>query len=374
MRIKEKPEDFVVIEKTNFSIAEPSKYYDQFKFMGIKDNGIPGDYTIYVLKKKNLSTTQAIKIIAKQFRLSKYRISFSGEKDKKAITYQLISIYKGPKKSMFLDNLELYYIGLSDKPVKLGSHLGNYFEIKVYAESPKGFDVFPNYFDVQRFGDKRLVNHLIGKHLIKNECEEAAKILLTFVGKESKKTIKVRQLIKEYWNNIEKLKKVIPLMPKALDIEKAYLQSFIEKKDYCKAFKAIPKWILMLFIHSYQSYIFNETLKMYLKNKTKIIKIRDLLEFYFADYYENIEIPLIGYKVNAKGEIKEIIDYLLDKEGITIEMLKNKKVVGTYRKGFQKMYDLKIKKNQKWLTKFYLEKGSYATVAIRSLFLEPIDF
>jgi len=59
MRIKEKPEDFVVIEKTNFSIAEPSKYYDQFKFMGIKDNGIPGDYTIYVLKKKNLSTTQA---------------------------------------------------------------------------------------------------------------------------------------------------------------------------------------------------------------------------------------------------------------------------------------------------------------------------
>ena len=381
MKIKQKPEDFIVIEKSHLIVKEDPNWQniEKFKHMGIEVDLSKGenDYSYYVLEKKLLSTFQAIKLVANAFRLSKYRIGFAGEKDKKALTYQFISIKDGPAKDYKGQNFSVYYLGKGNKPIRMAELEGNFFEIRVYSQNPpKGYTIFPNYYDVQRFGDKRLINHLIGREILKGNCEEAVKILLTYTGKESKKATKFRLFLQENWGNF---KEALRLIPKALDVEKAVLQFLIKKQDYCRALKKLHPRIRGLFIHAYQSYVFNETLKELIKRKLDdFVTIKDLLEFYFTDREIIDYIPIVGADIKLEGEVGEIIKEILEKDGIELEAFKNNPIYkesGTKRKAFVKAENFSYKKeSSSWLVRFYLPRGSYATVALRSIFLEPIEF
>ncbi len=381
MKIKQKPEDFIVIEKSKLVVKEKPNWenIEKFKHMGIevKEEKGENNYSYYVLEKKNLSTFQAIKLVSNAFHLSKYRIGFAGEKDKRALTYQFISIKEGPEKDYYGENFKVYFLGKGDKPIRMAELEGNYFILTVYAEKPKGFRIFPNYYDVQRFGDKRLINHLIGREILRGNCEEAVRILLTYPGRESKKATIFREFLRENWG---RFREALKLIPKALDVEKAVLQFLIKKEDYCRALKKLHPRIRGLFIHSYQSYIFNETLKELIRRKTEnYVTVKDLLEFYFTDKKIVNKIPLVGHDTKLKGEVGEIIKELLEKDGISLESFRNNPIYresGTYREAFVEMKNLEVKKLDinKWRVRFFLPRGSYATIALRSLFLEPIEF
>ncbi len=129
-RLKEKPEDFIVHEITEngMSIAAPlldiEKYYESentFKnlpesaekdkrgFFYDKTNHYPflklsyedgkfivrknkADIYVCTLVKYNISTASSIKLLAKYLGISPQYIQFSGNKDKRAVTYQEISV------------------------------------------------------------------------------------------------------------------------------------------------------------------------------------------------------------------------------------------------------------------------------------------
>jgi len=381
MIIKEKPEDFYVKEIINLNKKRPG---ETFKY--------------FILQKRNLTTIRAIKIISRKLKISKKRISFAGEKDKKAITEQYIAIRGLKEYKEFYDfgNVKLKYIGSFAEPISISDIIGNEFKIivrKVNEEEKKRFlenieifkEGFVNYFDDQRFGDVRCNNHLIGKEIIKRNWEEACKILLTFISeKESKIALEARKWLKENWGN---WREAVKKFPKWLDIELAVLNYLIKyPNDFLGALKNIHRRLLRLFIHSYQSYLWNKAVSEYIKEITqnyKILKL-EIGELHVPMEKEKIcklkdeKFPIIGYDTNLKSmkeSYRKIIEKILKEENIKTEdffFLEESylSAEGSLRNIIAEPENLEyeIKEDNIYL-KFILDKGSYATMFIKHLFL-----
>ena len=127
--------------------------------MKFKDSG---NYIYLKLTKRNRTTLDCIKEIAKALHLPENKIGFAGNKDKIAITEQYISI-PASKTEMIakvrLENVSLNTVGFGDDPITLGNLEGNSFEIVIRNLDQKNLDLnvtekinyVENYFDEQRF-------------------------------------------------------------------------------------------------------------------------------------------------------------------------------------------------------------------------------
>ncbi|MFH0752484.1 MAG: tRNA pseudouridine(13) synthase TruD [archaeon] len=313
MKIKENPEDFIVKEKLKLEIG----------------NGL---YAYYILKKKQWNTLNAVREIAKRLNINEKKISYAGLKDKQAITEQYISILDGRKdyENVQINDIELIYVGNGPERVHLGQLEGNQFEIVVKdAGEAKTRKVMPNYFDEQRFGREN-TNATVGKALVQKDFKKTCEIL-------------------------------------RLDIEENNYIGALQKQGR----------IIKLYFHSYQSKLFNLILSEYIKKKHKYKEIDcgyAQLAFPEEDIKEEIKIPLIHFDMEAEEELKEIINEVLIKEGIllkdfVIKQLPELVSQTEYRDGFVEIKNLQIEGAK---LKFELQKGSYATVAIKTLFLHNL--
>ncbi|MCF7872344.1 tRNA pseudouridine(13) synthase TruD [Candidatus Woesearchaeota archaeon] len=339
-KLKQTPEDFQVFEI-------PDRTW-------LKE----GNYQVWKLTKKNYNTEDAIQQICKTLNLERKFISYAGTKDKNAITEQYITIKNKPKETiqnLKLKDIHLEFQGCTNQPLSLGNLKGNKFKITIRnlekntaekilelnqktTQTPKQNKQIPNYFDEQRFQKN---NAEIGKLLIK---------------KEYKKTY---ELLKNDHQYGEKLKE--------------YLKE--NKNDYINAIRTIPKKILKLYIHSYQSKLWNHTTNIILKTYKKE-KIPDTT-------------PLIGFGTETQNEkTKKILNKIMEEEKITerdfiIKEIPELTTEGTTRKTYIDLQDLKINKPKKdeintqndknplfkITTEFTIGKGSYATIIIKHLIL-----
>ena len=159
------------------------------------------------------------------------------------------------------------------------------------------------------------------------------------------------------------MEKAIKLILK--DFENFKIKNHLEKtpNDFVGAFKTISKKIQTIYIHSYQSYIFNEILK----------KIK---------FEKQSEICLVNFNSKNKKNIESIQNEILEKDKISKKDFELKHIptlnceMLAYRKIFSKpkniLYkicrDEIFKKNKKIVLKFSLEKGEYATNIVNQLF------
>ncbi|MBI4448151.1 tRNA pseudouridine(13) synthase TruD [Candidatus Woesearchaeota archaeon] len=103
MKIKEKPEDFIVNEVNNLKMV------------------VEGPYVYFLLKKTDLTTEEAVRVLAKKFGIKEKNIGVAGNKDKKAVTQQYISIKTNQKISKFkMQNLELTFLGFGKERICMG--------------------------------------------------------------------------------------------------------------------------------------------------------------------------------------------------------------------------------------------------------------
>lgn len=311
-KIKHLPEDFIVRE-----IAEHK--FDE-----------NGRFSYYLLKKRDYSTVRAIEVISEKLGVNRKFVNFAGNKDKIAVTEQYISIQGGPKTNFTISDIELKYIGRGQERINLGGLLGNHFEIivrnlsdKEILSIKKGTTEIPNYFDDQRFG-KNKDNHVVGKHILKRQFKLAC----------------------EHIHETE--------------------EWLIKKpNDYIGALRSIDKSILRMYIHSYQSYLWNKMAGSMAKNK------------------ENIKIPLLGFGTEISGkQLTKTSEKLLNEEKITqrefiLREMPELTSEGGERDLFIEMKNLNIGKPEpdelnygfkKVLLSFDLAKGSYATVVVKFLF------
>mgnify|MGYP001163227404 CR=1 FL=1 len=298
-----------------------------------------GNYSYYILRKKDIGTAEAISKISRKLNIDKKYINFAGNKDKKAVTSQHISISRGPENDFEDANWSLKFMGKFKERINLGDLNGNHFEITIrnIESAPKTKDYFVNYFDEQRFSKN---NAEIGKLIVKKDFKSACEL-----------------------------------------IENEKMEYFLVEKpnEYANALKSEKK-LVKIYIHAFQSYLWNKYASEYVRKYGKNIKNSDysLGKLYFGDI-ENKKIPLVGFGTDIDEEMK----ILLKEEGISqrdflIKSIPELSSEGDERDLIVKAENVKIEKlanddlnkgKKKVVISFNLPKGSYATMFIKSLFL-----
>jgi len=419
--IKTKPTDFLVREITNRAEQEEGKYL------------------IAELTKENWDTHNVINEISRRLRVSRNRIGFAGTKDKVAVTTQKISIWGEDIAETELERLKiadvsLKLIGRSNKAVSLGDLHGNEFEIVVRDIEGSKEEIkrkiaaitaeieneggVPNFFGVQRFGIRRPITHVVGKHLIRGELKEAVLSYISDVfPNESEEAKQARLLCKE--GELKGLKEGLKKMPPFLRYEKAMLNELVKngrerrsinESDFLSAFSVLPKNLQKLFVHAYQAYLFNLVLSRRMKQNLPfdealvgdVVCFRD--RFGLADLHKDrmekvtedkieainrlikrgrafVTVPAFGYETEfAEGVEGEIEREVLKDEDVELNDFYIEKIPEISSKGIRRpvLVPVKVELSDEEVSdddmnsgrnkvnlKFFLPKGSYATVVLR---------
>lgn len=382
--LKRSPEDFYVEEIIDLELGD-------------------GDYCVLRITKKNWDTLKLVRKIAKVLRISQKRISFAGTKDKRAVTVQHFSV-KGAKKeelqNLNIKDVEIEFLGYSKREIKLGDLLGNFFRIRVHGcENGDRFEEIrseleekgvPNFFGEQRFGT-RFITHEVGKLILQKNFREAFWVYVAKPSEAEKGEIgKIRRELWECRNPDFGLRE----LPKHFFYERALLQKLKEGLEERRALLSLPKTLKMMFIHAYQSYLFNRilskriedfgTLKAifeddwacYVTYKTRKPSFTDFsrvgvnrkrVEFLMEKGYATLALPLIGYETKLKGWCRIAKEFLAE-DDLEISSFKTEdkefSSSGSYRSADipLKITDLKF---ENCVFEFYLPAGCYGTVFLR---------
>jgi len=317
--IKQVPEDFVVEE-----IAERDFNHEK------------GKYSIYLMRKRNYNTEDAIQEICRKLNIQRKNIGYAGAKDRNAVTSQCISVL-GKAKELHMNDVFLEHLGYSDEPISLGSLKGNKFIITVRnldkeeeerIMEKKGLDKFINYFDSQRFSKN---NAELGKLILKRKYKEACELIIL---EESRISDELKRFLVD------------------------------NKNAYLNALKMIPRKTLMIYVHAYQSLLWNKAAKEAILQEIDLEKIR-----------------ILGFGTELEGEINEIYEKILSEEEITLRdfILRDFPEIsleGEHRDGYARVFDFKCgdfendelnKDRKKVQIQFFLQKGAYATMAVKHL-------
>lgn len=165
LKIKQRPEDFVVNEVLGFDPSDE------------------GDHCFLYIEKKNCTTLYVRELLAKLFNIKPMHVGYSGLKDKHAVTQQLFSIKTNEEDKVInrrfilgdqssSQSIQVLSKRRHSRKLKIGTHKANHFQIFI-ADIKGGSDHidnadyqeiceqvlneirmygFPNYFGNQRFG------------------------------------------------------------------------------------------------------------------------------------------------------------------------------------------------------------------------------
>lgn len=357
--LKEKPEDFKVKEIINFKTKNKGKY------------------AYFLLKKRNWTTLKALQKIAAQLNINVNSLKSAGTKDRDAVTEQYVSacnIKKSQLENLKIKDLELKFVGYNDFPIHLGQLKGNEFVIKIRnfdkpVSCGKDF-VFPNYFGEQRFGGTRSNTHMIGKEILLGNYAEAAKVLLTKTFPEETDEYKAFSVFAG--KNWGCWGKILEKTPHYLVPETMLLRSLSKKNDFFAAFQNLPKQLFTMYVHAYQSFLWNKTLSKFIahnfEHETAPFQYGGLNFLKNAQRVDNFKIPMA--RQNVKSALKELNEVLAE-EGADLKNF-NQALLSKHdvlRNAFEKTKNFRKTeyKNREQTVSFFLPRGSYATVAIEQL-------
>ncbi len=165
---KQSPRDFVVEE------------IPLYEFSG------EGEHLVLFVRKKNLSTTEMIGIIARYLGIKNKEIGYAGLKDKHAMTKQYISLHKKYEEALEKfahESIKIISKTYHNNKIRIGHLKANRFYIRLKKVNPtsatkidevlKNIEQWgmPNFFGYQRFGNDGN-NHILGEKLAKGEARE----------------------------------------------------------------------------------------------------------------------------------------------------------------------------------------------------------
>ena len=392
--IRSSPHDFLVDE-----------VFEELSYEG-------GRYLVLEVEKTDWDTHHLIREMARKLRISQKRFGWAGTKDKRAVTVQRISIMnldEAELKRITLPGLKIKVLGRTNRSVGLGDLLGNRFRITIrdlacpepgatlarITEETMQQKGVPNYFGVQRFGETRPVTHKVGESLARGKIEEAVYVYLAlpFSG-EPERTREARERL---WVSRD-IPSALKDFPEYLHHELAMLNYLAEHPgDYAHSFDVLSVNLKRLFVHAYQSYLFNKILSHRLDAKLSLDRAVEGDVVCFAKEglpdmdkqqavtMENIEavrrlaergrafvtLPLIGFETKlAEGIQGEIERAVLNDENVSqgnfrVEENPELGSRGTRRAALCPVKpQIRVEGNMAEL-EFVLPKGSYATVVLR---------
>lgn len=339
MQLKTIPEDFVVVE---LPLREPTG---------------DGDYLVVELAKRNTTTERAVSELARALDLPRKALGYAGAKDSRALTRQRVTIRADERVTQAITRLRptvwsVRVIGRDREPLALGLLKGNRFEIVARDLAPTEIAhplaTFPNYFDEQRFST---ANVDIGRSILQGKYKVAADLV---ISTDPDAAARMREYLADHPN------------------------------DAVAALKLVPRHILLMYAHAYQSFLYNEVLTRWIRTQdpdatpvpgpvpilvpSKGLPVVDIpmvgfdsdLVEPFAGWYEEL---LVADELTPRDFVVRAIPFL------TLEGTTRKSVVPIdgLVMGEREDDDLHPGKSKQTIT-FSLAKGSYATLAIKCLY------
>lgn len=239
--------------------------------------GDKGDYLIVRVEKANWETHHLLRDMARQLGISDERIGIAGIKDKRAITAQLMSIRgiaADDLGKIALPGVTVVALGRSHKSIAPGALKGNDFDITIRCICLEPAEIerriaavsdeiaaaggVPNFFGYQRFGIKRPVTHLVGEQIVKGDIEGAA---MTFIARSFPWEKPENREARDFVQDTRDFGKGLEIYPLNLRYERTMMHHLIERPgDYRGAFRALPGGLITMFVHAFQSYLFNRML------------------------------------------------------------------------------------------------------------------
>ena len=372
------------------------------------------------IEKVGRTTLDVVLDIARDLHIDRKRMGFAGMKDKKALTRQWICIANMDSEEQFrqVENLDIYKTDFLEitrgrKKLRMGQLKGNKFRILIrdLDDIQKSADVanevlkeleitgVPNYYGWQRFGKPRTNTHLVGEALVQNDLAEAVR---RYIGNPSESESEENQMARQAYDDGD-LEKSLELMGRGMRYEKMMIRQLIKDskkgeltdKAYMNALHALPKPLQRMFVHAYQSYLFNDAvsrrtemgINRYIEGDIIIDPeeriIRDRTPEEYQELIDNFEanptVPLYGTKVPfAGGEVGEmeksvLESYNLDKSDFEVPKMPRLGSHGLRRSLRFQVWDASAKAcDEGVMAEFSINKGSYATAVLREIMKKDV--
>uniref|UniRef100_A0A3Q1IZN8 Pseudouridylate synthase 7 homolog n=1 Tax=Anabas testudineus TaxID=64144 RepID=A0A3Q1IZN8_ANATE len=320
-----------------------------------------GSFCHFVLYKENKDTMDAINVLSKFLRLRPNMFSYMGTKDKRAITVQEIAVLKITAERLAhlnkcLMNLKVGNFCYKNHPLKLGELQGNHFTVVIRNISGTDEQVhqamsslkqtgFINYYGMQRFGTTAVPTQNVGRAILRNDWNEVIDLILKpRPGAEKEFMVRCR----EEWAKTQDPEAALKKLPNKRCVEGQLLRglSMYGKKNIVTAFGLIPRNNRLMYIHSYQSVVWNtmvsrriEAFGLKAVEGDLVLKGTHVLSAENAESYSihDIVMPLPGFDViYPTHHVGKGYRELLAADGLDIDNMRHKvkdySLAGAYRR------------------------------------------
>lgn len=377
-----------------------------------------GPNTWFFIEKIGRETLDVVLDVARELHVDRKRMGFAGMKDKRAITRQWLCVSNSEVEQIKELEDKIYKVKIlkimqNQKKLRIGQLIGNKFRLLIRETKNPEKDVetarevmaelesigVPNYFGWQRFGNKRPNTHVVGKMMLENNLK---KVVDAYIGNPYPEEPEHIKEVREMYDD-GKLQEAFEAMPRGMRYEKMMLKTLLkemkkqkvddvrdlDENAYKWAIESLPKPLKRMFVHAYQSYLFNKAVS----ERTKlgidkyvegdiIIDNEEHLVHEFGDEIndriKNFEVhptaPLFGSKVPLAGEeLGKMEQKILDDEGVTLEEFKVPKMPKLGSHGLRRAVRFKIwdasaeVTDEGVLVEFSIPKGCYATAVLREI-------
>lgn len=368
-----------------------------------------GKYLILKVRLTDWDTSSFVNHLARAMHVSKSRVTFSGTKDKKAVTEQYFCVNTGQMDlNVAGEGIEILEQFRSDTMLNLGSLVGNRFRIRIhsgqeisqYASEAVHFLLenggFPNFYGIQRFGSIRPITHRIGKLILQGNLEDA---VMEYIYDPEYDREDYRRRFYDTRDAAEALRD----FPPHLGFERSILGRIQETGKIEEGFSGLPRSLAMMFVHAYQSYVFNLMLSKRVEESERMDQVEEGDTCYPIDTHMNSRrepipadsfnlvklndmsrsnrlrptLPVVGYETVFSGEEERSqVEAILEKDGLSPANFRVHRFPSLSSKGERRIISsmpLEVRTASGNVLEFSLGKGTYATSFLREIIDEYSD-
>jgi tRNA pseudouridine13 synthase len=397
-RLKSSSEAFRVTEISSYPMPDPE-----------------GMYAILRVVSRDWEQHELAAAIARRLGLAPNAVQWAGTKDRRAIAERLLS-YRGPlpDRELSLPRVEVIEAYRARDGLVLGHHYGNAFDLRVDAlgvppnEALPAFRTveaelralggFPNFFGPQRFGEVRPITHEVGRWVVRGDLGRAVDAYLIDLppGGRPGTGDAARGAYGQYRDAARALRE----FPSEYRFELSLLEHLARGHTPQRAFRALSRDLRLLFVHAFQSYLFNRWLSERAKANLPLgapvegdeilrlgrdgaVRSQEGIPVAADNLFECTELvargralvagPLVGFETpDVPGPAGELLNRLLAIEGVDRTMFRLPSTPEIASRGAARPILLPVpplglstEGGDRVRFQFALPKGAYATVLLR---------